>query len=42
MSFYPPLLRSATVKKFMVGYEMFAMAQRDVTPEYAAEQLKSL
>jgi len=42
MSFYPPLLRSATVKKFMVGYELFAMAQRDVTPEYAAEQLKSL
>lgn len=42
MSFYPPLLRSATVKKFMVGYEMFAMAQRDVTPEFAAEKLKSL
>lgn len=42
MSFYPPLLRSATVKKFMVGYEMFAMAQRDVTAEYAAEKLRSL
>ena len=42
MSFYPPLLRSATVKKFMVGYEMFAMPQRDVTAEFAAEQLKSL
>ena len=42
MSFYPPLLRSATIKKFMVGYEMFAMAQRDVTPEFAAKQLKSL
>ncbi|MBJ2173617.1 UDP-glucose--hexose-1-phosphate uridylyltransferase [Aureibaculum sp. A20] len=42
MSFYPPLLRSATVKKFMVGYEMFAMAQRDITAESAAEQLKSL
>ena len=42
MSFYPPLLRSATVKKFMVGYEMFAMAQRDITPEMAAEKLKSL
>lgn len=42
MSFYPPLLRSATIKKFMVGYEMFAMAQRDITPELAAEQLKSL
>ena len=42
MSFYPPLLRSAEVKKFMVGYEMFAMPQRDVTPEFAAEKLKSL
>jgi UDPglucose--hexose-1-phosphate uridylyltransferase len=36
MSFYPPLLRSASVKKFMVGYEMFAMPQRDITPEQAA------
>ncbi len=42
MSFYPPLLRSATVKKFMVGYEMFAMPQRDITPELAAEKLKEL
>jgi len=42
MSFYPPLLRSATIKKFMVGYEMFAMAQRDITPELAAKNLKSL
>ena len=42
MSFYPPLLRSATIKKFMVGYEMFAMPQRDVTAEFAAAQLKSL
>ena len=42
MSFYPPLLRSATVKKFMVGYEMFAMPQRDITPESAAEKLKAL
>ncbi len=42
MSFYPPLLRSATVKKFMVGYEMFGEAQRDVTPETAAERLRSL
>ena len=42
MSFYPPLLRSATVKKFMVGYEMFAMPQRDVTAEFAAKQLKDL
>jgi len=40
MSFYPPLLRSASVKKFMVGYEMFAMPQRDITPEQAAKQLK--
>ena len=42
MSFYPPLLRSATIKKFMVGYEMFAMPQRDVTAEFAAAKLKSL
>ncbi|PIB29678.1 galactose-1-phosphate uridylyltransferase [Maribacter sp. 4U21] len=42
MSFYPPLLRSATVKKFMVGYEMFGMPQRDITGEQAAETLKSL
>lgn len=42
MSFYPPLLRSATVKKFMVGYEMFGMPQRDITPEQAALRLKAL
>ncbi|MBQ4803559.1 UDP-glucose--hexose-1-phosphate uridylyltransferase [Aquimarina sp. MMG015] len=42
MSFYPPLLRSATVKKFMVGYEMFADPQRDITAEQAAEMLRSL
>ena len=42
MSFYPPLLRSATVKKFMVGYEMFAMPQRDITAEIAAKQLQAL
>jgi UDPglucose--hexose-1-phosphate uridylyltransferase len=41
-SFFPPLLRSATVKKFMVGYEMMAEAQRDITPEQAAERLRSL
>lgn len=41
MHFYPPLLRSATVKKFMVGYEMLANPQRDITPEYAAEQLRN-
>ena len=38
--FYPPLLRSATVKKFMVGYEMLAEPQRDLTPEQAAERLR--
>lgn len=42
MSFYPPLLRSATVKKFMVGYEMFANPQRDITAEMAAEKLRGL
>ncbi|MHA7880758.1 MAG: UDP-glucose--hexose-1-phosphate uridylyltransferase [Saccharospirillum sp.] len=40
--FYPPLLRSATVRKFMVGYEMLAEAQRDLTPEQAAERLRNL
>jgi UDPglucose--hexose-1-phosphate uridylyltransferase len=40
--FYPPLLRSATVKKFMVGYEMLAEAQRDLTAEQAAERLRGL
>lgn len=42
MHFYPPLLRSATVKKFMVGYEMLANPQRDITPESAAETLRNL
>jgi UDPglucose--hexose-1-phosphate uridylyltransferase len=42
MHFYPPLLRSATVKKFMVGYELLANPQRDITPEAAAHQLRSL
>lgn len=41
MHFYPPLLRSATVKKFMVGYEMMGESQRDITPEKSAEILKS-
>lgn len=41
-AFYPPLLRSATVKKFMVGYEMFAESQRDITAEQAAERLRAL
>jgi UDPglucose--hexose-1-phosphate uridylyltransferase len=40
--FYPPLLRSATVRKFMVGYELLAEAQRDLTPEQAAERLRSV
>lgn len=40
--FYPPLLRSATVKKFMVGFEMMAEAQRDITPEAAAERIRSV
>ena len=40
--FYPPLLRSATVRKFMVGYEMLAMPQRDITPETASAQLRKL
>jgi UDPglucose--hexose-1-phosphate uridylyltransferase len=40
--FYPPLLRSATVRKFMVGYEMLAEAQRDLTAETVAEQLRDL
>lgn len=42
MSFYPPLLRSATVKKFMVGYELFANPQRDITAEGAAVRLREL
>ncbi|MEJ8819184.1 UDP-glucose--hexose-1-phosphate uridylyltransferase [Lacibacter sp. H407] len=42
MHFYPPLLRSATVKKFMVGYEMLANPQRDITAEWAAERLRDL
>lgn len=41
MHFYPPLLRSATVRKFMVGYEMLAEAQRDLTPEAGAERLRA-
>lgn len=39
--FYPPLLRSASVRKFMVGYEMMAEPQRDLSPEQAAERLRS-
>lgn len=40
--FYPPLLRSATVRKFLVGYEMLGTPQRDITPEQAADRLRSL
>jgi UDPglucose--hexose-1-phosphate uridylyltransferase len=40
--FYPPLLRSATVRKFMVGYEMLGTPQRDITPESAAERLREI
>jgi UDPglucose--hexose-1-phosphate uridylyltransferase len=42
MSFYPPLLRSASVKKFMVGYEMFGSPQRDITAETAVKMLREL
>ncbi|EZF24012.1 galactose-1-phosphate uridylyltransferase [Trichophyton rubrum D6] len=40
LHFYPPLLRSATVKKFLVGYELLAEPQRDITPEQAAARLR--
>jgi UDPglucose--hexose-1-phosphate uridylyltransferase len=40
--FYPPLLRSATIRKFMVGFELLASPQRDVTPELAAERLREV
>ena len=40
--FYPPLLRSATVRKFMVGYEMLASPQRDITAEQAAARLREV
>ncbi|HXU15926.1 MAG TPA: UDP-glucose--hexose-1-phosphate uridylyltransferase [Terriglobales bacterium] len=40
--FYPPLLRSASVRKFMVGFEMLGTPQRDITPELAAEKLRSI
>jgi UDPglucose--hexose-1-phosphate uridylyltransferase len=40
--FYPPLLRSATVRKFKAGYEALAEAQRDLTPEQAAERLRAV
>jgi UDPglucose--hexose-1-phosphate uridylyltransferase len=40
--FYPPLLRSSTVRKFMVGYEMLGTPQRDITPEQAAVRLREM
>jgi UDPglucose--hexose-1-phosphate uridylyltransferase len=40
--FYPPLLRSATIRKFMVGFEMLGTPQRDITPEVAAERLREM
>jgi UDPglucose--hexose-1-phosphate uridylyltransferase len=40
--FYPPLLRSAAIRKFMVGYELLAQPQRDITPESAAERLRNV
>lgn len=40
--FYPPLLRSATIRKFMVGFEMLCMPQRDITAESAAARLRAL
>jgi UDPglucose--hexose-1-phosphate uridylyltransferase len=42
LHFYPPLLRSASVRKFMVGFELLGMAQRDFTPEDAAEWLRNV
>jgi UDPglucose--hexose-1-phosphate uridylyltransferase len=42
LHFYPPLLRSATVRKFLVGYEMLATPQRDITAEAAAERLREV
>jgi UDPglucose--hexose-1-phosphate uridylyltransferase len=42
LHFYPPLLRSASVRKFMVGFELLGEPQRDITPEQAAQRLRSL
>jgi UDPglucose--hexose-1-phosphate uridylyltransferase len=42
LHFYPPLIRSPTIKKHMVGFELLAMAQRDLTPEMAAQTLRNL
>jgi UDPglucose--hexose-1-phosphate uridylyltransferase len=40
--FFSPLLRSASIRKFMVGFEMLGSPQRDITPEYAAEKLQAV
>jgi len=40
LHFYPPLLRSASIRKFLVGFELMAEAQRDLTPEQAARRLQ--
>ena len=40
--FFPPLLRSASIRKFMVGFELLGTPQRDITPEFAAERLRTL
>ena len=42
MHFFPPLLRSATVRKFMVGYELLGDPQRDITPEFSAARLRAV
>jgi len=42
LHFFPPLLRSASIRKFMVGFELLAMPQRDLTPEAATERLRAL
>jgi UDPglucose--hexose-1-phosphate uridylyltransferase len=40
--FFPPLLRSASIRKFMVGFELLGSPQRDITPEYAALKLREI
>jgi UDPglucose--hexose-1-phosphate uridylyltransferase len=42
LHFYPPLLRSATIRKFMVGFELLGSPQRDLTPEEAAATLQAV
>lgn len=40
--YYPPLLRSATIRKFMVGFELLSQVQRDLTAEQAAQRLHEM